>query len=137
MRPKFTGYTCTQYSLHSVFDLRFFLEMTWMIYEYMFSVSTPVPFLLTLRSQMRNEEFVPATATIFVCCARSVSTNQKKVLVIFHHLPCPLIWHQNAQIAFTILIYFRLCVLYNLGLPCAVQFRFFRAHIHCLSFLNI
>ncbi|PVD35401.1 hypothetical protein C0Q70_02363 [Pomacea canaliculata] len=41
-------------------------------------VSTPVPFLLTLKSQMRNEEFVPATATIFVCCARSVSTNQKK-----------------------------------------------------------
>lgn len=37
MRPKFTGYTCTQYSLHSLFDLRFFLEMTWMIYEYVLS----------------------------------------------------------------------------------------------------
>ena len=39
----------------------------------------PIPMLFTLKSQMKDEVFLPATRDVFVCCVRTMAVSQKKV----------------------------------------------------------
>lgn len=41
----------------------------------------PIPLLLTLRSRIKNEEFLPASQDVYIGCVRTMAVSQKKVQI--------------------------------------------------------